>query len=277
MTVPLAADPAVTIDLIDSRNNMSRVAVVGAAGRMGQAVIAAVETAPDMQVVAGVDIVGVDIGPPTFQDTSTAIRATNPDVMVDFSVAGAAAKNALIALEAEVSPIIGTTGMSAHQIQAIEARASESRIGTVIAPNFAIGAVLMMEMARLAAPHLDHVEIIELHHNQKVDAPSGTAARTAELIIDARGCAACDAPTETFTLEGVRGGVATGVRIHSVRLPGLVAHQEVIFGGTGQTLTIRHDSTSRESFMPGVLLAIRKTRSLKGLVVGLDRLMFGDV
>ena len=274
MTVRPGAGPAGTNDPAGGVPAMRRVVVIGAAGRMGRTVIGAVEAVPDMEVVAGVDVVSVDAGPPAFEDASAAIEATTPDVAVDFSVADAAAANALAALNAGVSPVIGTTGMSADQIGAIESRAAARGVGALIAPNFAIGAVLMMEMARLAAPHLDNVEIIELHHDRKIDAPSGTAARTADLIIEARGRAASDAPTEKFTLEGVRGGVTRGVRIHSVRLPGLVAHQEVVFGGTGQTLTIRHDSISRESFMPGVLLAIRKVRSLDGLVVGLDKLLF---
>ena len=254
---------------------MIRVAVLGVAGRMGRTVAAAVAAAPDMEVVAGVDLVESEAGTPYFPEAAAAIQATRPEVAVDFSVANAAAANALVALEAGVSPVIGTTGMSAAQIEAIEQRAQAAGVGAFIAPNFAIGAVLMMEMARLAAPHLDHVEIIELHHDRKIDAPSGTAARSAALILDARdGRPAADTSTETFTLEGVRGGVVGGVRIHSVRLPGLVAHQEIIFGGPGQTLTIRHDSTSRESFMPGVLLAVRKVRELPGLLIGLEHLLF---
>lgn len=253
---------------------MIRVAVFGAAGRMGQTVVQAVRDAPDMGVVAGVDVVRSDVVSPLFTDAAEAIQATDPDVVVDFSVAQAAAANALVALDAGVSPVIGTTGMSPEQIAAIREKARERGVGAFAAPNFAIGAVLMMEMARLAAPHLDHVEIIELHHDRKIDAPSGTAARTADLIVEAReGRAATDAPTEKYTLEGVRGGVKDGVRIHSVRLPGLVAHQEVIFGGTGQTLSVRHDSTSRESFMPGVLMAIRRVRDLPGLVIGLEHLL----
>ncbi len=252
---------------------MIRVLVLGAAGRMGGAVLAAVNPETDMQVVGGVDVVHTDAVSPLFSDTAEAVRETSPDVGVDFSVAEAAAANALDLLDAHVSPVIGTTGMSAEQVSAIRERAGSR--GAFIAPNFAVGAVLMMEMAKLAAPHLDHAEIVELHHDRKIDAPSGTAARTAELIVAARdGRPVTDAPTETFTVDGVRGGVVGGVRIHSVRLPGLVAHQEIIFGGTGQTLSIRHDSTSRESFMPGVLLAVRRVRALPGLVVGLEHLLF---
>ncbi len=255
--------------------SLLKVAVFGAAGRMGQTVVDAVAAAPDMVMVAGVDYGSSDQDIPWFTDVSDAIETANPDVSIDFTVADAAARNALVAIESGVSPVIGTTGMSDAQVGAIRAAAETSSVGAFIAPNFAVGAVLMMEMARLAAPHLDHVELIELHHDQKIDAPSGTAARTAELIVQARaGRAAIDAPTERFTLEGVRGGVHDGVRVHSVRLPGFVAHQEVIFGALGQTLTIRHDSTSRESFMPGVLLATRRVSEQTGLLIGLEHLLF---
>ncbi|MBM4436046.1 MAG: 4-hydroxy-tetrahydrodipicolinate reductase [Actinobacteria bacterium] len=256
---------------------MIPVVVFGAAGRMGRTVVEAVNAQTDMRVVAGVDPVTAAVVSPWFSDAAAAVQATAPQVAVDFSRADAAAQNALVALDAGVSPVIGTTGMSPAQIEAIAQRARARSVGAVLAPNFAIGAVLMMEMAKLAAPYLDHVEVIELHHDGKIDAPSGTAARTAHLIVEARGGKpAIDATTEKFTLEGVRGGVLGGVRVHSVRLPGFVAHQEVIFGGKGQTLTIRHDSTSRDSFMPGVLLAIRRVRSQSGLVVGLEKLLFGS-
>ena len=254
-----------------------RVVVFGASGRVGQTVVDAVKGAPDMELVAGVDQVEQAADFPWFDDAETATRETSPDVAVDFTVADAAAENALTAIAAGVSPVIGTTGMSPDQIESIRSAAELDGVGAFIAPNFAIGAVLMMAMAQLAAPHLDHVEVIELHHDQKIDAPSGTAAHTAELIAQARGGqSAIDAPTERFTLPGVRGGVNHGVRVHSVRLPGFVAHQEVIFGALGQTLTIRHDSTSRDSFMPGVLLAARRVRDLPGLVIGLEHLLFEE-
>ena len=254
-----------------------RIAVFGASGRVGQTVVDAVNGAPDMELVAGVDQVAQTVDFAWFDEAEAAIRETRPDVAIDFTVADAAAGNALSAIAAGVSPVIGTTGMSADQVEAIRSAAAMAGVGAFIAPNFAIGAVLMMAMAQLAAPHLDHVEVIELHHDQKIDAPSGTAARTAELIAQARGGrAAMDAPTERFTLPGVRGGVDHGVRVHSVRLPGLVAHQEVIFGALGQTLTIRHDSTSRDSFMPGVLMAARRVRALPGLLIGLEHLLFEE-
>lgn len=254
-----------------------RIVVFGASGRVGQTVVDAVKGASDMELAAGVDQMDRDVDFPWFTDVATALGETRPDVAVDFTVADAAVENALMAISAGVSPVIGTTGMSPDQIDAIRAAAESEGVGAFIAPNFAIGAVLMMAMAQLAAPHLDHVEVIELHHDQKIDAPSGTAAHTAELIAQARdGRSAIDAPTERFTLAGVRGGVNHGVRVHSVRLPGFVAHQEVIFGALGQTLTIRHDSTSRDSFMPGVLLAARRVRDLPGLVIGLEHLLFEE-
>ncbi len=256
---------------------MLRVAVLGSSGQMGQAVVAAVEGADDLELVACIDLAPWPGSAPFFTEFDEAAQATAPDVVVDFSVADAAADHALEALDAGVSPVIGTTGMSDAQVGAIGEHADAAGVGAFLAPNFAIGAVLMMQMAAMAAPHLDSVEVIELHHDRKRDAPSGTAARTAELIVRARGGRpAQDADTESFTLEGVRGGVRDGVRVHSVRLPGLVAHQEVIFGGEGQTLTIRHDSTSRESFMPGVLLAVRRVRELRGLVIGLEHLLTGS-
>jgi 4-hydroxy-tetrahydrodipicolinate reductase len=177
-------------------------------------------------------------------------------------------------LASGVSPVIGTTGMTPQQVREISAVAAEAGQGALLAPNFAIGAVLMMLFARQAAKYMPDVEIIELHHEKKRDAPSGTAMRTVELILETRGTPVEGRPEqEEFKLEGARGGDREGVRVHSVRLPGYVAHQECIFGGLGQTLTIRHDSIDRSSFMPGVLLACKQVRSLDGLVVGLEHLL----
>lgn len=176
-----------------------------------------------------------------------------PDVVVEFTVPDTVYGNARTCLERGVHSVIGTTGLTDVQLGELAELAAESNANCFIAPNFAIGAVLMMEASKLIAPHMPDCEIIELHHDQKLDAPSGTAKRTAGLIAEAGGRA--DVP------------------IHSVRLPGLVAHQEVIFGGLGETLTVRHDSLARESFMPGVLLAVRRVRELDGLVVGLENLL----
>jgi 4-hydroxy-tetrahydrodipicolinate reductase len=221
-----------------------RVAVAGAAGRMGATVCQAVEQAQDMELVARAD--------PALGSSVADALAANPDVLVDFTLPSTAVENARQAADAGVHVVIGTTGFDP-----LELRGATGAIAAniFIAPNFAIGAVLMMQFAEQAARHMAKAEIIELHHDSKVDAPSGTAARTAALMAAVAG----------NELE---------IPIHSVRLPGLVAHQEVIFGDIGQTLTIRHDSTDRESFMPGVLLAIRRVADLpESLTIGLETLL----
>ncbi|MBC7106484.1 MAG: 4-hydroxy-tetrahydrodipicolinate reductase [Firmicutes bacterium] len=265
---------------------MIRVAVAGAAGRMGTEVVRAVWRAEDLMLVAALDVrrvnadAGVlaglgEIGVPVRRDLEEVLDEVRPDVLVDFTAAAAAVQNARAALNRGVRPVVGTTGIPAADLEELARLSAARGVGAVVAPNFALGAVLMMRFAAEAARFFPHVEIIELHHDQKVDAPSGTALKTAEVLAAVRGDARRGMPAEELKLPGVRGGTYDGgIRIHSVRLPGLVAHQEVIFGGTGQTLTIRHDSTSRESFMPGVLLAVRKVVELKGLVHGLDRLLF---
>jgi len=218
---------------------MIRVGVSGAAGRMGEAVCTAVGDADDMELTGRAD--------PQL-DTSLAGVLTDAEVVVDFSRPDTALENARACLEAGVHCVMGTTGADFQQLDGV------GSANLFIAPNFAIGAVLMMQAAQLAARHMPECEIVELHHEAKLDAPSGTAARTAELIREAGG--------------------NVHEPIHSVRLPGLVAHQEVVFGGLGQTLTIRHDSIARESFMPGVLLAVRRVGSLPDrLTVGLEALL----
>ncbi len=239
----------------------------------------------DMEVVGLVDVAAIpadlarSFAPSAVcsDDLASAIDQSSPEVVVDFTVAAAARENMVVAIERGVSPVVGTTGFSDDDIETISRKARDAGVGAFIAPNFSIGAVVLMRLSEVAASHFDHVEIIELHHDGKVDAPSGTALHTARMIVEARGEPAVDVATERFTLEGVRGGDYDGVKIHSVRLPGLVAHQEVVFGGVGQTLTLRHDSTSRESFAPGVIIAIRRVRDLKELVVGLDKLLFESV
>jgi 4-hydroxy-tetrahydrodipicolinate reductase len=218
---------------------MINVAVSGAAGRMGQTVCDAVEGADDMALVGRAD---------PLLDTSLLDLLGDADVVVDFSTPDSALANARHCIEAGVHCVMGTTGADFSELEGV------GTANLFVAPNFAIGAVLMMEIAQRVAEHMPECEIIELHHDRKVDAPSGTAARTAELIRAAGG--------------------NVHEPIHSVRLPGLVAHQEVIFGGPGQTLTIRHDSVDRESFMPGVLLAVRKVASLeRSPTVGLENLL----
>jgi 4-hydroxy-tetrahydrodipicolinate reductase len=194
-------------------------------------------------------------------------------VVVDFTRAEAAFANAQKALGAGVSPVVGTTGMSPEQIDTLRRLAEERSTGAIVAPNFALGAVLLMRFAAQAARYLPEVEIIELHHEKKADAPSGTAIKTAEMIRAARAPERVARPTETILVDGSRGGDFDGIRIHSVRLPGYVAHEEVIFGGVGQTLTLRHDSIDRISFMPGVLMACKRVRGLNRLVYGLEHLL----
>ena len=181
--------------------------------------------------------------------------------------------NLRVALQHKVRPVVGTTGLGAKEHEEIRGLCTVHQTGALISPNFAIGAILMMKIAQEAAKLLPHVEIIELHHDQKLDAPSGTALRTAELIAGVRGQMRQGHPDEVEKLSGARGAQFAGIPIHSVRLPGYVAHQEVIFGGMGQTLSIRHDSISRESFMPGVVLACKRVLALDGLVIGLEKVM----
>lgn len=262
-----------------------RVGVAGASGRMGREVVRAVHGEPECELAAAVDVQdrGVDagllagVGPTGVLvrgDLTEALVESRADVLVDFTLAEAAWNNALAAVGIGVSPVIGTTGLSAEQLKTLDENAREAQVGAFVAPNFAIGAVLLMLFSRQAARYMPEAEIIELHHEKKIDAPSGTAMRTATLILEGRGVRTATRPShESFVLEGARGGDLDGVRIHSVRLPGFVAHQEVIFGGQGQTLTMRHDSTDRTSFMPGVLLAVKRVRALDGLVVGLEHLM----
>lgn len=259
----------------------TRVAVVGAGGRMGSEVCRAVDGADDLELVAAVDpshagrplqaIAGVG-GELTVADELAAITAAAADVAVEFSGPASVGGNLRWLLDQGVHAVVGATGLPAEDLEAARASAASGAANALIAPNFAIGAVLLMRFAAQAAEHLPHVEVIELHHDRKVDAPSGTALRTAELIDEARGQRP-EVPLGDDEHPGARGADHAGVRVHSVRLPGLVAHQEVVFGGLGQTLTIRHDSLDRTSFMPGVLLACRQVGALDGLVVGLEHLL----
>jgi len=240
---------------------------------------AALELAGAVDMVAGADIgslIGHDpIGVAVKSDLQAVIDEVKPDVMVDFTRPAVVKGNVKIALKNKVRPVVGTTGLSDEDKAEIAAWCRENQTGAFIAPNFAIGAILMMKLAQEAAKYLPHVEIIELHHDQKLDAPSGTALGTAELIRKVRGDMRQGHPDEVEKAVGARGADVGGIHIHSVRLPGYVAHQEVIFGGLGQTLTIRHDSINRDSFMPGVLLACKKVGALNELVVGLENLMDG--
>ena len=262
---------------------MIKVLVNGACGRMGQAVLQAVLADSDLELAAAVDrkqgvkvselLGSADTDIVVENDLAAAIAAAKPEVMVDFTQPAVVYENAVTAVKAGVAAVIGTTGLTEENRESLAKLAVEYETPVFIAPNFAIGAVLLMQMAQQAAKYMPDVEIIELHHDRKLDAPSGTALRTAELIKKVRPSHQQGHPEEKEKLAGSRGGDVDGIKIHSVRLPGYVAHQEVIFGGLGQTLTIRHDSLNRESFMPGVVLACKKVKELTGLVVGLENIL----
>jgi 4-hydroxy-tetrahydrodipicolinate reductase len=259
---------------------MIQVVISGAAGRMGSEVVKAVSAESDMVVAAAVDLApdGMTVEKAdgarieVTGDLATALGGPGPRVLVDFTSPSAVEANVRSALASGVHCVVGTTGVSEGRWREVMAE-SGGKACLFVAPNFAIGAVLMMRFAEQAAHYMQHAEIVELHHDRKLDAPSGTAVRTAGLVSAARGGDPKVPGRDTEVEEGARGAVVQGVHVHSVRLPGLVAHQEVIFGGQGQTLTIRHDSIDRTSFMPGVVLAVRQVVERSGLVIGLEELM----
>jgi 4-hydroxy-tetrahydrodipicolinate reductase len=259
-----------------------RVGVVGAAGRMGAETCRALVASHDLELVAAVSPSHADrplsevvVGLPTEVVVSSGLDALTDagcDVAVEFTGPSSVGLNLLGILGRGIHAVVGATGIDERDLVRAAALADEGPARALVAPNFAIGAVLLMGFAEQAARHLPHVEVLEMHHDGKADAPSGTALRTADLISRARSRIP-DAPADDDRHPGARGALHADVRIHSVRLPGLVAHQEVVFGGQGQTLTLRHDSIDRSSFMPGVLLACRRVASLDGLVVGLEHLL----
>jgi 4-hydroxy-tetrahydrodipicolinate reductase len=257
-----------------------KVGVFGAGGRMGSTVCQAVQDDPDLELVTAVDpsYRGIDLRTVTGVDNDLkisgeagAFERTGAEVVVDFSQRAASVSNLEWLAEHGVHAVVGTTGFSDEELE--QFRSAFTRSNCVLAPNFAIGAVLMMHFAELAAPYFDSAEIIELHHDAKIDAPSGTAMLTVQRMA-AASQDWTDDPTEDELVEGARGGEGpAGIRVHSVRLRGLVAHQEVLLGTTGQTLSIRHDSIDRTSFMPGVLLAVKQVADRPGVTVGLDQLL----
>jgi 4-hydroxy-tetrahydrodipicolinate reductase len=239
---------------------MTTVAVLGARGRMGSEVCRAVTAADDLTLGAQLDVGdGLDL--------------SGADVVVDFTHPSAVMDNLQAAIEAGVHAVVGTTGFDADRLALLESWLQGTDVGVLIAPNFGIAAVLMMQFSATAARYFESVEIVELHHANKVDAPSGTARRTAELIGQARQGMSAMPDATTQELDGARGTVVDGVHVHAVRLAGLVAHQEVLLSGGGESLTIRHDSYDRASFMPGVLLGVRSVTSRPGLTVGLEHLL----
>jgi len=234
--------------------------VNGASGRMGQTTAATIEQEAGFNLVAALDHT---------DDLKTTIENTQADVVIDFTTAAAVYNNAQTIIRANVRPVIGTSGLLPEQISALQQQCQKQQLGGIIVPNFSIGAVLMMQYAENAAKYLPNVEIIELHHDGKADSPSGTALKTADMIAAKR---RENPPIKQNreTIPGARGATHHNIPIHAIRLPGLVAHQEVIFGGVGETLKIRHDSIHRECFMPGVVLACKKVMELKELVYGLE-------
>ena len=243
-----------------------RVAVLGAAGRMGQTVVRAVEGAPDLELVAAIDA----------GDDLAVLAASGAQVAVDFTIPAVTEGNVHALVDAGIHAVVGTTGWTDEALARVRDHlADRPGVGVLVAPNFALGAVLAMAFAAKAAPWFESVEVIELHHPDKIDAPSGTARHTAAAIAQARAAAGLgpvpDATSEA--LDGARGASVDGIPVHSVRLRGLVAHEEILLGNAGEQLTIRTDSFDRVSFMPGVLLAVRQVGSRPGLTVGLDQLL----
>ncbi len=267
-----------------------RVAVCGALGKMGREVVKTVVEDPELILVGAVDTHSEggtvnDVYTPIFgrslessvlmeRDLREMLRRDEPQVCVDFTHPDVVYDNAISMIEFGCRPVIGTTGLSQNQLAQLDAALREKKLGGMVVPNFAIGAVLMMKFAQEASKYFNHAEIIELHHNKKADAPSGTALKTAELMKQANPQFGLTNAPEKETIAGARGGTGPAdIHIHSVRLPGFVAHQEVIFGGLGQVLTIRHDSIDRASFMPGVALAVKKVMGFEGLVYGLEHVL----
>ncbi|MEV0681284.1 4-hydroxy-tetrahydrodipicolinate reductase [Actinosynnema sp. NPDC050436] len=243
-----------------------RVGVLGARGRMGSEVVRAVEAADDAVIVAALDA----------DDELSALTDARAEVVVDFTNPDVVLDNVRFCVRNGIHAVVGTSGFDAERLSAVEGwLGSADGVGVLVAPNFAIGAVLSMRFAELAARYYDSAEVIELHHPRKVDAPSGTAAHTARLITRAREAAGVAPMPDATTQEapGARGNLVGDVRVHSLRIAGMIAHQEVVFGTEGETLTLRHDSMDRTSFMPGVLLAVRSVSAHPGLSVGLDRYM----
>ena len=258
--------------------------IAGPRGNMGKEAVKLAEQTPHFKLLAVVDtknegkrlrdisdMPALDI--PVYTDLEKCFTEQKPDVLIDLTSPESGHVHLELALDYGVRPVIGTTGFNQDDIERLRAKAEAKEVGAIIAPNFAIGAILMMKFAQTAARYMPDVEILEMHHDKKLDAPSGTAQKTAQLISEVREAKKQGRPEETEDLPGARGAEVEGMRVHSIRLPGLVAHQEVLFGGPGQTLTIRHDSINRASFMPGVRLSVETVLSLKTLVYGLEHII----
>lgn len=264
--------------------NTIKVIIAGPRGRMGREAVKMIQREEGFELTAVIDrkhdhrklsdiegFSGIDV--PVYEDINECFREQKSDVLVDLTTPEVGYIHTRTALEHGIRPVVGTTGFTQHQLQELKDLAEEKKLGCIIAPNFAVGAVLMMKFSQMAAKYFRDVEIIELHHDRKLDAPSGTAVKTAELIASERGRKLQGHPDEKETIQGARGADYEGMRIHSVRLPGLIAHQQVLFGADGQSLTIRHDSYDRASFMSGVKLSIETVMSLETLVYGLEHIL----
>lgn len=261
-----------------------KVIIAGPRGKMGAEAVTMVDNEADFQLVACIDrqndgkmikdidgLPNVDV--PVFENPEKCFQEIDADVFVDLTIPEVGFEHTKMAMEHDLRPVVGTTGFTQNQIAELTTLANEKKLGCIIAPNFAIGAVLMMQFAQIAAKYFPDVEIIEKHHDQKLDAPSGTAIKTAELMMDTRKAKKQGHPNEKETLQGARGANIDGMHIHSMRLPGLVAHQEVVFGSSGQTLSIKHDSYNRQGFMEGIKLAIKEAVELEQLVYGLENML----
>lgn len=264
---------------------MKRIIVAGPRGKMGQEALKMIINDQNMQLVACIDrkhagksiqdisgLPKVDV--PIYTQPKECLKQVDADILLDLTIPEVGYEHTKLALEHNVSPIVGTTGFTPEQIVELSEIAEQQKIGTIIAPNFAVGAILMMKFSQMAAKFFPDVEIIEKHHDQKLDAPSGTAIKTAEMIKENRKSKKQGHPDEYETIKHARGAQIDGIPLHSMRLPGLIAHQEVIFGGEGQTLTIKHDSYDRASFMSGVRLAIEQVLELEELIYGLENLAY---
>jgi 4-hydroxy-tetrahydrodipicolinate reductase len=258
------------------------VLVHGALGKMGREVTAAICRDPELELVGGVDVKATqehltlpDSSKelPLSSDLNSLLEVCHPKVLVDFTIAEASMPAARTALKLGVNVVVGTSGLSEDNLKEITQLSKANNVGAIVAPNFALGSVVLLHLAKIAAKFFDHAEVIELHHHEKADAPSGTALATAREMVKARGKPFVYPITKKENLSGTRGGQVDGVAIHSVRLLGLMASQEVIFGASGQTLSLRHDAISRECYMPGIILAIKEVIKRQGLVYGLDTLL----
>lgn len=248
---------------------MIKVAVCGALGKMGKEVVEAVNNSNDMELAAKIDIIG-----DCYKSIEDAYESVKFDIVVDFTQPKSIFENAKYCLSNGIKIVVGTTGLSDEQIEELKNLSTDNDTGCLIAPNFSTGALLMMRFAAEAAKYFDNAEIIELHHNQKKDAPSGTAIKTALMMGEAKNNFKLNNCPEKETIQGSRGGTSySDIQIHSVRMPGYMASQEVLFGSSGQILSIRHDSTDRKCYMPGVLMAIRHVVEKNDFIYGLDKIL----